>query len=87
MRTGHEKVLLAEYFTVGWNVIEGVVAITAGVLAGSIALMAIELTSKDIARKYERFAQWYDFVEGIPDVLGVRKLRKRLLRRAAGKSC
>ena len=36
--TGHQKGLLAEYFTVGWNVIEGVIAIAAGVVAGSIAL-------------------------------------------------
>jgi len=37
--TGHQKGLLAEYFTVGWNVIEGVIAIAAGVVAGSIALV------------------------------------------------
>jgi ubiquinone/menaquinone biosynthesis C-methylase UbiE len=47
--------------------------------------MAVHLTSQEIARKYDRFAKWYDFIEGIPDLLGVRRLRKRLLRRAAGK--
>jgi hypothetical protein len=34
--TPHKKALLSEYFTVGWNVMEGVVAIAAGVIAGSI---------------------------------------------------
>jgi cation diffusion facilitator family transporter len=31
--------LLLEYITVGWNILEGIVAITAGVLAGSPALV------------------------------------------------
>jgi divalent metal cation (Fe/Co/Zn/Cd) transporter len=43
--TGHKKALLAEYFTVGWNVFEGVVAIVAGVFAGSIALIGFGLDS------------------------------------------
>jgi divalent metal cation (Fe/Co/Zn/Cd) transporter len=43
--TGHEKALLAEYFTVGWNVIEGIVAIAAGIVAGSIALIGFGLDS------------------------------------------
>ena len=47
--------------------------------------MAIKLTSNEISVKYNRFARWYDFVEGIPDLLGVRKLRQRLLPRASGK--
>src|SRR5262247_448724 len=47
--------------------------------------MAIKLTSREISEKYDRFARWYDFVEGIPDLLGVRKLRRRLLPRASGK--
>jgi divalent metal cation (Fe/Co/Zn/Cd) transporter len=37
--------LRLEYLTVGWNVIEGAVAITAGVLAGSVALLAFGLDS------------------------------------------
>lgn len=43
--TGHQKGLLAEYFTVGWNVIEGIIAIVAGVMAGSIALVGFGLDS------------------------------------------
>lgn len=43
--TPHKKALLSEYFTVGWNVIEGIVAITAGVIAGSIALVGFGLDS------------------------------------------
>lgn len=40
-----------EYFTIGWNVLEGMVAIVAGVIAGSVSLVgfgidsAIEVTS------------------------------------------
>jgi divalent metal cation (Fe/Co/Zn/Cd) transporter len=41
----HKKALLSEYFTVGWNVIEGIVAIAAGVAAGSIALVGFGLDS------------------------------------------
>jgi len=43
--TAHKKALLSEYFTVGWNVIEGVVAIASGVIAGSIALVGFGLDS------------------------------------------
>lgn len=43
--TGHQKGLIAEYFTVGWNVIEGIIAIAAGVIAGSIALVGFGLDS------------------------------------------
>lgn len=45
------RALVLEYFTVGWNVIEGVVAIGGGIVAGSIALLGfgfdsfIEVTS------------------------------------------
>jgi divalent metal cation (Fe/Co/Zn/Cd) transporter len=47
----HRRALLLEYSTVGWNVVEAVVAIAAGVLAGSVALIgfgadsAIEVVS------------------------------------------
>lgn len=43
--TPHKKALLSEYFTVGWNVIEGIIAIVAGVVAGSIALVGFGLDS------------------------------------------
>jgi ubiquinone/menaquinone biosynthesis C-methylase UbiE len=47
--------------------------------------MAVDFTSQEISRKYDQFAPWYDWVEGIPDLLGVRRLRRRLLKRASGK--
>lgn len=40
-----QKALFLEYFTVGWNLVEGVIAIVAGVLAGSIALIGFGLDS------------------------------------------
>ena len=46
--------------------------------------MALELTTKEIAEKYNHFARWFDLVEGVPDLLGVRKLRQRLLRQVSG---
>src|SRR5688572_4810178 len=47
--------------------------------------MTAKLASPELARKYDRFAPWYDWVEGIPDLLGVRKLRRILLQRASGR--
>jgi divalent metal cation (Fe/Co/Zn/Cd) transporter len=41
----HRRALWLEYFTVGWNVIEGVVAIGAGLLAGSVALIGFGVDS------------------------------------------
>lgn len=46
--------------------------------------MAIHLTLNEISEKYDQFARWYDLIEGIPDLLGVRRLRERLLRQALG---
>ncbi|MDP2601806.1 MAG: methyltransferase domain-containing protein [Deltaproteobacteria bacterium] len=45
----------------------------------------MNFTSRELARKYNRFARWYDLVEGVPDLLGVRRLRQRLLRQTSGK--
>lgn len=39
----------------------------------------------EIRQKYEKFAHWYDLIDGIPEVLGVRRLRRRLLQRASGR--
>ena len=47
--------------------------------------MAVELTSREVSEKYDRFARWYDWVEGVPDRLGVSRLRRQLFRRASGK--
>lgn len=47
--------------------------------------MTINFTSQELSSKYNRFARWYDLVEGVPDLLGVRRLRQRLLRQASGK--
>jgi divalent metal cation (Fe/Co/Zn/Cd) transporter len=44
-RTWLQRGLLLEYFTIGWNSIEALVAIIAGWLAGSIALVGFGLDS------------------------------------------
>jgi ubiquinone/menaquinone biosynthesis C-methylase UbiE len=44
----------------------------------------VHFTSREISEKYDRFARWFDLVEGIPNLLGVKKLRRRLLRHASG---
>jgi divalent metal cation (Fe/Co/Zn/Cd) transporter len=41
----HKKALILSYFTVGYNVFEGVASIVAGLLAGSIALIGFGLDS------------------------------------------
>jgi ubiquinone/menaquinone biosynthesis C-methylase UbiE len=46
--------------------------------------MAVDFISQEISRKYDEFARWYDWVEGIPDLLGLSRMRRRLLRRASG---
>lgn len=43
--TPYKRALLSEYFTVSWNILEGLVAIAAGVIAGSIALIGFGLDS------------------------------------------
>jgi divalent metal cation (Fe/Co/Zn/Cd) transporter len=42
---GVRQALRLEYLTVGWNVVEGVVAVTAAVLAGSVALLGFGIDS------------------------------------------
>src|SRR5438094_9023566 len=45
--------------------------------------MSVQFESREIADKYDQFARWYDWVEGVPDLLGVSRLRHQLLRRAS----
>src|SRR5205809_7820920 len=47
--------------------------------------MPVNFTSRELSEKYRRFAPWYDWVEGVPDLLGARSARRRLLRQASGK--
>jgi ubiquinone/menaquinone biosynthesis C-methylase UbiE len=47
--------------------------------------MAIKLTSRELSEKYDRFSRWYDWVEGVPELLGVSRLRRSLLQHASGK--
>jgi cation diffusion facilitator family transporter len=41
----HRRALRLEYFTVSWNVVEAAVAITAGLIAGSVALVGFGVDS------------------------------------------
>ena len=41
----HRRAVRLEYFTIGWNVIEAVVAIGAGIVAGSVALIGFGVDS------------------------------------------
>jgi len=45
----------------------------------------VRFSAEEISEKYDHFARWYDFVEGVPDVLGIRRLRRRLLPQVSGK--
>ena len=47
--------------------------------------MTVDFTSREISQKYNRFARWYDWLEAIPNLLGLSRLRRSLLRRAQGK--
>lgn len=40
---------------------------------------------EEIQQKYNKFARWYDLAEGIPELLGLRKLRHRLFQKASGR--
>jgi ubiquinone/menaquinone biosynthesis C-methylase UbiE len=42
-------------------------------------------TQEEIRLKYNRFAPWYDLAEGLPDLLGMKNLRRTLLQRASGR--
>lgn len=45
---------------------------------------SVSALKQDIRRKYDKFARWYNVVDGLPEVLGVKRLRRRLLQRATG---
>jgi ubiquinone/menaquinone biosynthesis C-methylase UbiE len=47
--------------------------------------MTDKFTSREIAAKYDRFARWYDRLEGILNVLGLSRLRRMLVAKASGK--
>ena len=47
--------------------------------------MPVEFASRDISEKYDRFARWYDWVEGVPELVGLSRLRRRALQQASGK--
>ncbi len=47
--------------------------------------MAMEFASREISAKYDRFAPWYDWLEGILNLLGLSRLRRILVRQASGK--
>ncbi|MFQ5839775.1 MAG: class I SAM-dependent methyltransferase [Candidatus Methylomirabilales bacterium] len=40
---------------------------------------------QEIRQKYERWAGWYDYLEWISEILGVRRLRRELIGQAKGK--
>ncbi len=44
-QTNLRKGLVLEYFTLGWNVLEAIVGLVAGTLAGSVALVGFALDS------------------------------------------
>jgi divalent metal cation (Fe/Co/Zn/Cd) transporter len=41
----HQKALLYEYLTIAWNILEGVVCVSIGIITGSISLIAYGLES------------------------------------------
>jgi ubiquinone/menaquinone biosynthesis C-methylase UbiE len=45
----------------------------------------VKLGTRELSAKYDRFARWYDYVEGVLDFLGVKRLRQRLLSETLGK--
>jgi ubiquinone/menaquinone biosynthesis C-methylase UbiE len=45
----------------------------------------VALDSRDIAAKYDRFARWYDCVEGLLGFIGIRKFREAVISAASGK--
>jgi ubiquinone/menaquinone biosynthesis C-methylase UbiE len=48
--------------------------------------MSVEFNSRDLSTKYDRFALWYDWVEGVLGFLGVSNLRQEVFSKASGKA-
>jgi len=46
--------------------------------------MPVEFTTEELKEKYDASARWYDLVDAPQEQLVVKKLRRRLLRRASG---
>ncbi len=46
--------------------------------------MLVEFTTGEIREKYDAFARWYYLVDAPQEQLVVKRLRRRLLRRALG---
>jgi ubiquinone/menaquinone biosynthesis C-methylase UbiE len=46
--------------------------------------MPVEFTTEELKEKYDAFARWYDLVDAPQERLVVKRLRRRLLRRASG---
>ncbi len=42
------------------------------------------MDTRQLRETYRRFAPWYDLAEALPEALGVRRLRRRLLAQASG---
>jgi ubiquinone/menaquinone biosynthesis C-methylase UbiE len=47
--------------------------------------MPVEFNSRDVSTKYDRFAPWYDCVEGVLGFFGLKNLREESISKAAGK--
>jgi ubiquinone/menaquinone biosynthesis C-methylase UbiE len=47
--------------------------------------MAVSFTSRELSKKYDQFARWFDWVESVLDLLGVSTLRRQLMKRASGR--
>ncbi len=45
----------------------------------------MEFASRELSAKYDRFARWYDYVEGVLDFLGMGRLRQGVFSKASGK--
>lgn len=76
-----KRALRLEYLTVGWNIVEGVVAVTAAVLAGSVALLGFGIRLElEMARPWFALALYAVYMAL---AFGWRSLRQR---RATGSS-